>query len=216
MKIRAEIYDERLDPSNKIHFNRIQSFLKYSSALTHEGSHVIDYVSLWNPAEWTSVSAFAQQTQPTFAGANVWNAQIQLADLSTLHVKVAWLLPELPHSTIAIEGPAGRLHFDCVTGQAEYEIEAEQRILSLCPVVAEWNRQYDVFANAIGRGRADFATTKDALRALEVTAACELSASASRVITRSEFQRQEERVDTGLGQPSTPNSLRTMSSEWGA
>jgi predicted dehydrogenase len=211
LKIRVEVYDERLDPNNTVHFSRIQQFLKNSSALTHEGSHVIDYVNLWNPAEWTSVSAFAQQTQATFAGPNVWNAQVELADLSTLYVKVAWLLPELPHSTIAIEGPAGRLHFDCVTGQAEYEVEAEQRIISLPPVAAEWNRQYDAFANAIERGVADFATASDALRALEVTAACELSANTAKVVTRGEFQRQavEEPVDPIHGPSPTPNVQRS-------
>jgi predicted dehydrogenase len=209
LTIRAEIYDERLDPNNEVHFWRIQQFLKNSSALTHEGSHVIDYVSLWNPAEWTSVSAFAQQTQPTFAGPNVWNAEVKLADLSTLHVKVAWLLSELPHSTISIEGPAGRLHFDCVTGRGEYEIEDHEQIISLLPVAAEWNRQYDTFAKAIEQGYADFATVSDALRALEVTAACEQSASTGRIIARGEFQRNdvEERADVSHPSHSTPNAL---------
>jgi predicted dehydrogenase len=215
MKIRAEVYDERLDPGNEIHYSRIQGFLKNSSALTHEGSHVIDYVSLWNPSEWTSVSAFAQQTKPSFAGPNVWTAQIELADLSTLHVKVAWLLPELPHSTITVEGPAGRLHFDCITGRGEYEVEDERQIISLRPVAAEWNRQYDVFANAIERGVADFATAYDALRALEVTAACERSARTGKIITRVDLERQdaEERVDTCHQPSSATSSLRSMGSE---
>lgn len=215
LKIRVEIYDERLDFSNQLHYSRIQGFLRNSSALTHEGSHVIDYVSLWNSSEWTSVSAFAQQTLPAFTGPNVWNAQIELADLSTLHVKVAWLLPELPHSTITIVGPAGQLHFDCVTGRGRYEVEEEQRVISLRPVAAEWNRQYDMFASAIERGSADSATVHDALRALEVTSACEHSARTGRLITRAEFQRHDtdDRGDTICYTPSATSGSRSMSTE---
>ena len=188
LRIRAEVYDERLDSADVMHFSRIQGFLKNSSALSHEGSHVIDYVGLWNSSPWTSVSAFAQQTSPEFSGPNVWNAQVDLADLSKLHIRVAWLLPELPPSTITVEGPAGRLYFNCLTGEGEYEVVDEQRVLSLEPVAPQWTRQYDAFAGAIERGIVDFATVHDALKALEITAACELSARLGSNITRDSFE----------------------------
>jgi predicted dehydrogenase len=215
LKISAEIYEERLDRSNEVHLARIQGFLRNSSALTHEGSHVIDYVSLWNASDWTSVSAFARKTDPSFAGPNLWNGEIELADLSSLHVKVAWLLPELPRSTITLEGPAGRLHFDCVTGRVEYEVEAGEQTISLRPVAAEWNRQYDVFAKAIESGVATIATAQDALRALEVTAACELSARTGKTVTRSEFQHYEadERYDERHPAPSAPGGLRSLGAQ---
>lgn len=191
LRINVEIYDEVFDPSDEVHFNRIQNFLKNSSALTHEGSHVIDYVSLWNRSPWMTVSAFAQQTMPDLSGPNVWNAQIDLADLSTLTVKVGWLLPELPPSTINIAGPAGRLFFNCGTGQGQYEVEHELRFLDLPPLAAEWHRQYDAFAAAVAEGSVKHATATDGLRALEITAACELSASRGMSVSRDEFQRHE-------------------------
>ena len=64
LQINVEVYDERLNPADLLHLARIQSFIKNSSAMTHEGSHVIDYVSLWNPSPWTRVSSVAQQTSP--------------------------------------------------------------------------------------------------------------------------------------------------------
>jgi myo-inositol 2-dehydrogenase / D-chiro-inositol 1-dehydrogenase len=189
LRINVEIYDERWNPNDTVHFSRIQSFLKNSTALTHEGSHVIDYASLWNASPWTSVSAFAQRTSPTFRGPNIWNAQVELEDLSTLSVKVGWLLPELPPSLISVEGPSGRIFFNCVTGQGEYESESDRHKLSFRRASPEWERQYDAFAAAIDRGYAISATVNDALRALEVTTAGELSAQRGCRITRSELYR---------------------------
>jgi predicted dehydrogenase len=188
--MKAEIYDERWNPENEIHFSRIQNFLKNSTALTHEGSHVIDYAGLWNPSPWTSVSAFAQRTSPTFCGPNVWNAHVELADLSTLTVKVGWLLPQLPESTISVQGPAGQIHFNCVTGEGTYEIDSEREELIFRPAAPEWDRQYDAFADAIDRGTAVSATVNDALKALEVTAAGELSAQKGMQINRGELYKQ--------------------------
>jgi predicted dehydrogenase len=189
LRIKAEIYDERWNPDDTVHFGRIQSFLKNSSALTHEGSHVIDYASLWNGSPWTSVSAFAQQTSPSFRGPNIWNAHVELADLSTLTIKLGWLLPDLPQSAIAVEGPGGTIHFNCATGEGEYQVESEHRQLTLQPTAPEWERQYDAFAAAIEQGRAISATVDDALRALEVTTAGELSAHKGVPITRADLYR---------------------------
>ena len=112
------------------------------------------------------------------------------ADLSTLIVKVGWLLPELPPSVISVEGPSGRILFNCVTGQGEYEIESERRPLSFRPASPEWERQYDAFATAIDRGYAVSATVNEARTpAFEVTTAGELSASRGSRISRTELYR---------------------------
>jgi myo-inositol 2-dehydrogenase / D-chiro-inositol 1-dehydrogenase len=192
LKMKAEIYDERWNPENTTHFSRIQSFLKNSTALTHEGSHVIDYAGLWNPSQWTSVSAFAQRTSPTFCGPNIWNAHVELADLSTLTVKVGWLLPQLPESSIIVEGPAGRIQFNCLTGKGLYEVESERQQLSFRPTAPEWERQYDAFATAIDRGAAESATVNDALKALEVTTAGELSAHKGTRVTRADLYTHKQ------------------------
>jgi hypothetical protein len=70
----------------------------------------------------------------------------------------------------------------------------------------EWQRQYDAFARAIERGAADRATVEDALRALEITAACELSAQQGNSISRAEFQ-QLAGHDFDAEHPSTPPQL---------
>lgn len=183
LQINVEVYDERLDPADGLHFGRIQSFLRNSSAMTHEGSHVIDYVSLWNGSPWRSVSAVAQQTSNSFSGPNVWNAMVEFDDQSTLNVKVAWLLSHLPPSTATINGPEGRLDFNCATGSGHLEVGGVEQPISLRPLAPQWERQYREFAAAIDRGFVDCATVDDGVRALEVTAACELSARLGTVVT---------------------------------
>src|SRR5688500_3612786 len=74
LRTRVAIYDERLDPDDPVHFERIAGFLRTSSAITHEGSHVVDYVARWSPAPWTRVDATAQRTSPDLPGPNLCHA----------------------------------------------------------------------------------------------------------------------------------------------
>ena len=183
LQINVEVYDERLNPADAIHLSRIQSFMRNSSAMTHEGSHIIDYVSLWTSSRWRCASAVAQQTSPTFSGPNIWNSQIEFEDQSTLNVKVAWLLPELPFSTITLNGTEGRLDFNCVTGKGHLELGGLEKPFTLPPLAPNWERQYRAFGDAVDRGHVGCATVLDGVRALETTAACELSARTGALVT---------------------------------
>lgn len=183
LQINVEVYDECYNPDDALHLARIQSFIRNSSAMTHEGSHVIDYVSLWNHGAWRTVSAVTQQTSPTFCGPNIWSSHIEFDDQSTLDVKIGWLLPELPPSTVTANGPEGRLDFNCVTGRGHLELGGVEQAFTLPPLAPHWERQYQTFADAIDRGFADLATVSDGVRALEVTAACELSAKSGLAVT---------------------------------
>jgi predicted dehydrogenase len=183
LQINVEVYDEQLNAADPVHLARMQSFLKNSSAMTHEGSHVIDYVSLWNHSPWTRVSSVAQKTSQTFCGPNVWYSKIELADHSTLDVKVAWLLPENPESTVTLIGPEGCVKFNCVSGKGLVKLAGVEHHFDLPPLAPHWGRQYHAFAEAIERGRVDDATVYDGLRALETTAACELSARSGASVT---------------------------------
>lgn len=185
-RTRVSIHDERLDRSNVEHFTRIQGFLRNSSAMTHEGSHVIDYAALWNPSPWTKVRARAECTAPDFAGPNHWQASVSLADGSSLEVEIGWLLADVSPSTVTIEGPNGRLALDLLNGEGHCRIEGEEKRLALPPMAPEWDRQYDAFVAAIDRGIATEATIEDGLRALEVTAACEVSRRANAEVARSD------------------------------
>lgn len=185
-RIRVAVFDERLDRANEEHFDRIQSFLDDSSAMTHEGSHVVDYASLWNPSPWTRVVAKARRTEPDLRGPNHWTSTFDLADGSTLAIEIGWLLPKLPPSFVSIEGPRGRLKFDPIKGAGWWEIAGDRGALSTPPLAPEWDRQYDAFAAAIADGSAEISTIDDGLRALEATLAAETSARIGRPVSRAQ------------------------------
>jgi myo-inositol 2-dehydrogenase/D-chiro-inositol 1-dehydrogenase len=190
LSISVEVYDERLDPEDQEHLARILGFIRNSSAMTHEGSHVIDYVSLWHPLPWKSASSIAQQTSPTFSGPNLWNAMIEFVDHSVLNVKIGWLLPKLPPSTVTVVGPEGRLDFDCRTGRGHIDLGGVEQPFIAPPLGPSWDKQYEAFATAIRTGKVACATSLDGLRALEVTAACELSAHRGVAVTPEDLEQE--------------------------
>ncbi len=179
------IYDERLDPANVEHLTRIEGFIRNSSAMTHEGSHVVDYAGLWNPSPWKRVRATAERSLPTLPGPNLWRAEVQLADESVLEIEIGWLLPELPPCGVSIEGPNGRLELNPVTGAGWRRIANHETTLALPPMTPEWDRQYDAFAAAIEGTAPVPATVQHGMRALEITVACEESARTGEAVIQS-------------------------------
>ncbi len=192
-RIRVAVFDERLDRGDVEHLNRIQGFLADSSAMTHEGSHVVDYAALWNPSPWTRVAAEARRTEPDLHGPNHWTSTFDLADGSKLEIEIGWLLPELPPSSISVDGPRGRLKLHPVSGAGYWETANDRGALSLPPLKPEWDRQYDAFAAAIAAGSARLSTIKDGLRALEATLAAEEAARTGRPVARADATPQPSR-----------------------
>ena len=193
LRTRVAIYDERLDPDDPAHFERIAGFLRTSSAITHEGSHVVDYVARWSRAPWTRVEATAQRTSPDLPGPNVWRTIVSQADGSEVEIEIGWLLPELPPCGVSLEGPGGSVDFNPTTGVGQWQVHGNRGAMTLAPMRPEWDRQYDAFAKAITDGVATVATIEDGLRALEVTTACEASARAGAVVHREVLAEVAER-----------------------
>ena len=180
---RVCVSDERLDRANTAHFARIQQCLKNASAITHEGSHILDFYSLWNPAPPRCVHAWAAATQADFNGPNLWHAQYSAADGSALNVEIVWFLPELPSTRVELTGPRGWLHLDPRSGQGELHSAgcAPEKIFTP-PLVQNWRGQLDAFAGAIDCGESRAATVYHGLRALAATKAAELSWKEGRTV----------------------------------
>jgi myo-inositol 2-dehydrogenase/D-chiro-inositol 1-dehydrogenase len=179
---RVRIVDETLDRTNLEHFERIQRILNCSSAITHEGSHVIDYVSHWTGATPVRVSAHALKTESDFAGPNLWNAQIAFSDGSVLILEIAWFLREQVPCDLFVTGPRGSFAVDLRTGVGHRSVAAERSPLHLSPLSQDWREQLDIFADAIdGRGLQG-ASVQDGLRVLTATKACEESASTGKSV----------------------------------
>jgi hypothetical protein len=164
-----------LDPDNQEHFERIQQILRHSSAITHEGSHVIDFFQQWNSSPIERVHAGAIQTDKSFNGPNIWSTQFRTADRSILELDIGWLLPQLPPSTISIAGPDGFFQLDMRSGRGEFNDRGHVETVQIDPFVQNWSGQLDVFATAIDHGKAQTATVDDGLRVLTATIGCEES-----------------------------------------
>ncbi len=176
------IYDERRDPGNPSHFARINGFLKTSSAITHEGSHPIDYFTLWNPSPFVRVSAAATRTAADLLGPNAWSATLEAADSSILQLNITWLTPELPSSYMRIIGPRGALQLDLASAMGTLHQAGRAETVGFPRLAQNWKGQLDTFASAIDQGKAGTATVQDGLRALAATQACETAAASHQTV----------------------------------
>lgn len=173
---RVAVYDERWNPADTEHVDRIQGILKHSSAVTHEGSHVVDFVRLWNPSPYIRASASAMKTDPSFHGPNLWSCQLTLADDSLLAMEVGWFMPDLPVSELMIAGPGGVLTMS-FTGKGEFRTSGGRaERVSTAPFTQPWERQYDALAASIDAGRSLAAPISRGWDALRATEACHASA----------------------------------------
>jgi predicted dehydrogenase len=169
------IYDER--PSQHLTDGQamIQNLLRRSSAITHEGSHIVDWMGLLNPSPLRTVKASAIQTSPEFAGPNFWLAQFQYADGTVLDLTIGWLVEDLPPCSMRILGRGGLLDLELFRGTGHLAIGGSAKPIQTQPYAQAWASQLDRFAEAVDTGRVTGATIADGLRALHATIACERS-----------------------------------------
>jgi predicted dehydrogenase len=170
---RIAIYDERLDRTNTEHFQRIQRAIEVSSAITHEGSHPIDFMQQLNASAIVATHANAVKTSDDFKGPNLWSAQFKLADGSAFNLEIGWFIPDVPRATIMIAGPRGALEVDLRTGQGTYQHGGKSESVQLDPLLQNWRGQLDNFLHSIETRRVREATIEDGLRALRATTECE-------------------------------------------
>lgn len=170
------IYDELLDRANTEHFSRIQTALRNSSAITHEGSHVVDFVRLWNPSNYTRAAAVAMKTAPDLDGPNLWSTQFAMADGSALTLEIGWMLPALPPLDLTIVGPGGALLMSMATGQGRFSSGSGWEPVSVPPIAQGWDDQLSTFADAIDKNESTIAPVRRGWAALVATQACERAA----------------------------------------
>ncbi len=178
----VDIFDEKINRDDVTHFQRMQQILSHSSAVNHEGSHVFDYARLWNHSPFIQAMATAVRTEGDLAGPNIWSAMITMQDGSALQLNIGWLIPHVPASTVSITGPYGSLCVDLFAGTGQSEYAGNRETLSVAPLEQAWQRQLDVFAEAIDRGKAVEATVYDGWTAMAAARACERAQAEASVV----------------------------------
>jgi predicted dehydrogenase len=166
-------YDERYDPGDRTHLERIGHFLAHAPAFVHEGAHLADYVRFLTGARPRRLAAVGLRTRPEFASENFTAATVEYDTGDVARLEVGWLFPALPPGQFRVLGPNGSAEIERRRGRLTLHLPSG-------PVLRElrenWDevcfaRQLAAFAAAV-RGEAEPSpTTADGVASLEVTEA---------------------------------------------
>ncbi|GLY71749.1 Gfo/Idh/MocA family protein [Actinoallomurus iriomotensis] len=176
---RAHIYDEPLDRADQEHLDRIRATLEHGSPVTHEGSHVFDWLAhlFGGPAEKVE-GGWQVRTDPDWPRANLAGARLRYPGGATALVEFGWLVEALPRCEITVLGPRGLATLDGRTFTLELATATERRTVRFPGERMErsFDRQLSRFA-ALARGETPAAepSLEDGLSALatsERVAAC--------------------------------------------
>jgi len=164
-------FDEPLNEIDKDHLSRIMHFLEHGSAFTHEGSHLIDYLSYFGFGDPMHVSAFGVKTDPRFPTDNFTEATLAFEDGSIARLEVGWLTPSIPTGHIKVIGSGGRV--EIIRREGSMLIETKNRTETLL-LEESWNstafkNQLAGFAKLINTGQITGATLEDGLYNVKMT-----------------------------------------------
>ncbi|MGH3488061.1 MAG: Gfo/Idh/MocA family protein [Actinopolymorphaceae bacterium] len=111
--IRAHIYDERLDPTDPSHADRIRETLAHGSPVFHEGAHVFDWLAylLDLPPERVA-DAWAVRTDPALPAPNLTGARLAYPGGTTALLEFGWLTDGLPRCELSILGQRAHAELD--------------------------------------------------------------------------------------------------------
>jgi predicted dehydrogenase len=114
--VRAHIYDERRDPTDPAHEERLTATLAHGTPVMHEGSHVFDWLSylLGGPPEELA-DAWSVRTSPKLPAANLIGARLRYPDSAMAVVEFGWLTDALPPCELSVLGDRGHAVLDLRT-----------------------------------------------------------------------------------------------------
>jgi myo-inositol 2-dehydrogenase / D-chiro-inositol 1-dehydrogenase len=118
--VRAHIYDERRDPADPAHTERIRSTLEHGPPVVHEGAHVFDWLSYLLGGEPAKLDdAWALRTDPDLPGNNLIGARLRYPRGAIALVEFGWFTDALPSGQISVLGPRGHALLDGRTFRLE-------------------------------------------------------------------------------------------------
>lgn len=166
-------YDERYDPDDPRHLERILHFLETGPAFVHEGAHLTDYVRFLGGGRPRRVAAAGVRSRPEFPSENWTAAVVEYETGDVARLEVGWLLPALPAGHFRVMGPNGSAEVDRRRGRLTFEGPGGATASELSE---PWDdvcfaAQLDRFGAAV-RGEVEVApTTADGVAGLELTEA---------------------------------------------
>lgn len=112
--VRAHVYDERRDPGDQEHEQRIRKTLEHGSPVMHEGSHVFDWLAYLLQETPEIQDAWSLETDETFKHPNLVGARLGYGDTTVL-TEFGWLTDALPRCELTFVGQRAHAHLDGFT-----------------------------------------------------------------------------------------------------
>jgi predicted dehydrogenase len=175
-------FDERYDPADATHLNRITHFLAHGPAFVHEAAHQTDYVFHLGGGRAVEVTAMGTASRPEFPADNYTAALVRYDNGDVARLEVGWMFPTMPPGDFRILGPGGAVRVNRAQGWATLTTpEGEERVELDRPwVEASFDGQLAAFAAAVRTGRPHGPGTADGLASV---ALCQDVAAAARTRT---------------------------------
>lgn len=164
-------FDEPLNESDNEHLARMMHFLDHGPAFTHEGSHLIDYLSFCGFRDPVHISASGVKTDSRFSSDNFTEATLTFNDGSIARLEVGWLTPSLPIGHIKVIGSGGRVEIIRRDGSMLIKTKnrTETLVLEDSWSTTAFRNQLAGFAHLINTGQASGATLEDGLYNVKMT-----------------------------------------------
>jgi predicted dehydrogenase len=175
-------FDERYDPVDATHLNRIMHFLTHGPAFVHEAAHQTDYVFHLGGGRAVEVTAMGTVSRPEFPADNYTAALVRYDNGDVARLEVGWMFPTMPPGDFRILGPDGAVQVNRAQGWATLTTpEGEERVdLDRPWVEVSFDGQLAAFAAAVRTGRPRGPGTGDGLASV---ALCMDVAAAARART---------------------------------
>lgn len=153
--VRAHIYDERRDPNDAEHEQRLRETLEHGSPVMHEGSHVFDWLAYLLRETPTIRDAWSVKTDQTFAHPNLVGARLAYGASEVL-TEFGWLTDALPRCELTFLGQRAQATLDGFTFRLTLQTANETETFDDPRDRTErcFDRQLDRFVDLI-TGRSD-------------------------------------------------------------
>jgi len=164
-------YDERYDPEDRTHLDRIAHFLEHGPAFVHEGAHLADYVRYLTGARPRRVAAVGLRSRAEFASENFTAAVVEYDSGDVARLEVGWLLGALPRGQFRVLGPSGMAEIDRAQRRLTLELPSGTDVRELAKDwdEASFTGQLESFGAAL-RGEIELSpSTADGVASLELS-----------------------------------------------
>lgn len=100
-------FDERYDPADILHTERIAHFLAHGPSFVHEGAHFADYLAYLTGAVPVAVQAVGVRSRPELGTENFVSALVRYGNGDIARLEIGWQFPVSPVGEFRALGPDG-------------------------------------------------------------------------------------------------------------